>query len=233
MKDIKNIPCHQYILIISFLTITLFSSCSGLLTGGSALAEFEKGLSLFNRGEYRRAGTHFTRATELDPEYVSAYIYLGRSYMGLKQWYSALQPLRTAFRISPEKTRTQVTNLLLDTLLRVVIDEIRKGNIDSSEQYLTEYLDLNDSLGNSNNQLISFLIAFAAQELKQGNLSNTISALELAVDIEPNNSDVYMGLARAYFKDGKIYDALNNIRKAIILDPGNKEAQNLLQDYSN
>ena len=232
MQKYLEIRKLKNIFVISILVITLSGSCAGLLTEGSALAQFEKGLSLFNRGRYENAATHFIRATELDPDYTIAYIYLGRSYIGLKQWYSALHPLRTAYRISPEKTRTEVSNLLIDTLFSLVIGEIRKGNFDGSNAYLSEYLQLNKTLGSSNNQIVSFLITFAAQELKRGNLTNTVSALKLALNINPKNSDAYIGLGRANFKDGRMFDALNNIRKAILLDPNNKEAGNLFNQYS-
>jgi len=233
MQKYLEIRKFKYIVLISFLIITLFTSCAGLGTKGSALAQFEKGLSLFNSGKYDKATSHFIRATELDPEYTKAYIYLGRSYIGLKQWYRSLHPLRTAYRISPDQAKTEVSNLLIDTLFTLVIAEIRKGNFDGSNAYLSEYLQLNKTLGNSNNQIVSFLIAFAAQELKRGNLTNTVSALELALNIDPKNSDAYIGLGRAYFKDGRIFDALNSIRKAILLDPNNKEAGNLFNQYSN
>jgi len=223
----------KYVVLISFLIIMLFTSCAGLRTGNSALIEFEKGLSLFNRGKYDKATSHFIRATELDPDYTKAYIYLGRSYIGLKQWHSALHPLRTAYRISPDQAKKEVSNLLIDTLFILVIAEIRKGNFDSSNAYLSEYLQLNKSLGNSYNQIVSFLITFAAQELKRGNLTNTVSALKLALNIDPKNSDAYIGLVRANFKDGRIFDALNSIRKAILLDPNNKEAGNLFNQYNN
>lgn len=168
----------------------------------------------------------------MTPDYTKAYIYLGRSYIGLKQWHSALHPLRTAYRISPDQAKKEVSNLLIDTLFTLVIGEIRKGNFDGSNAYLSEYLDLNKTLGSSNNQIVSFLITFAAQELKRGNLTNTVSALKLALNIDPKNSDAYIGLGRAYFKDGRMFDALNNIRKAILLDPNNKEAGNLFNQYS-
>ncbi len=116
MQKYLEIRKLKNIFVISILVITLSGSCAGLLTEGSALAKFEKGLSLFNRGEYDKAASHFIRATELDPDYTKAYIYLGRSYIGLKQWYSALHPLRTAYRISPDQAKTEVSNLLIDTL---------------------------------------------------------------------------------------------------------------------
>jgi tetratricopeptide (TPR) repeat protein len=231
-NNLKIWKCKN-IIISYYLIITLFTSCAGVLTGSSAIVEFEKGLNLFNRGKYDEASSHFIKATELDPDYTNAYIYLGRSYINLKQWYSALHPLRTAYRISPDKTKTEVSSLLIDTLFALVIGEIRIGNFDQSKVYISEYLQLNKSLGNSNNQIVSFLITFAAEELKKGNLTNTISALKLALNIDPHNSDAYIGLGRAYFKDGRIFDVLNNIRKAILLDPNNKEAQSLFNQYSN
>ena len=220
--------------IITVLLISgVISSCAGLLTSSSAIVEFERGLSYFNRGEFDKATTHFIRATELDPNYTKAYIYLGSSYINLKQWYSALIPLRTAYKISPAQTRDEVSNLLIDTLFALVVGEIKKGNFDASKEYLAEYLDLNSSAGNSTNQIVSFLVSFAAEELKNGNLDNTYSALKLALQIDPKNSDAYIGLGRAYFKDGRIFDALDNMRKAILLDPNNKEARDLIQQYNN
>lgn len=67
MQKYLEISKIKGIFIISVLVITFFTSCSGLHTGDSALIEFEKGLSLFNRGEYDKAASHFIRATELDP----------------------------------------------------------------------------------------------------------------------------------------------------------------------
>lgn len=214
-----------------FFIVFAISSCAGL-TSGSALIEFERGLSLYNRGEYNKASEYFIKATEIDPEYTKAYIYLGRSYIGLKQWYSALIPLRTAYRISPKQTRAEVQDLLIDTLFSVVVGEIKKGNFQSSREYLTEYLQLNEASGGSTNDLVAFLVTFASDQLKNGNLSNTYSALKLALEVDPQNSDAYIGLGRAYFKDGRIFDALNNIRKAILLDPSNQEAKSLFNEYS-
>ncbi len=230
MNNNPGLRKNRFLAALLLITFIL-SSCAGLISG-SALLEFEKGLSLYNRGEYQNAADHFVRATEIDPEYTKAYIYLGRSYIGLKQWYSALIPLRTAYRISPKQTRAEVQGLLIDTLSSVVVGEIKKGNFQSSREYLTEYLQLNEASGGSTNDLVAFLIAFASDQLKNGNLSNTYSALKLALEVDPQNSDAYIGLGRAYFKDGKIFDALNNIRKAILLDPSNSEAKSLFNEYS-
>jgi tetratricopeptide (TPR) repeat protein len=79
----------------------LLGSCA-MIPGfvSEAQNEFEEGLALFNSGRYQESIPRFQRATDLDPNFGRAYLYLGRSYIGLKSWRQALTPLRTAYRLS-------------------------------------------------------------------------------------------------------------------------------------
>lgn len=207
-------------------------SCAGLSTVNSAQYEFDKGLSYFNSDKYKKAVTHFARATELDPEFARAYLYLGRSYINLGEWMNALEPIRTAYRISPAETKNEISGILLDLLFTLAIAEIQNGNIDKSKEFISEYLRFNSELNNSDNLILSYLVRYSAEEFKKGNLTNTINALNLALSIDPYNSDAYFGLARAYFKDGKNFQALDNLRKAILLDPENKEIQEMYRYFN-
>ncbi|MBZ0157422.1 MAG: tetratricopeptide repeat protein [Alphaproteobacteria bacterium] len=101
---------------VLFVLISLLVSCAGFRISG-AKSEFQEGLSLFNRGQYEAAIPHFQKATELDPDLGQAYLYLGRSYLSLRRWSQAITPLRTALRLSPEETRREISNLLIDALL--------------------------------------------------------------------------------------------------------------------
>lgn len=101
----------------SIILIFSFISCAGIQFKSKAEAEFDEGLSLFNRGRYEEAIPHFELATEYDPEYGNAYLYLARSYLNLGNWKQALPPLRTAFRIAPDETRKEVADILMDFLL--------------------------------------------------------------------------------------------------------------------
>ncbi|MFO0751964.1 MAG: tetratricopeptide repeat protein [Thermodesulfovibrionales bacterium] len=98
------------------LLISLLASCAALGISG-AKSEFQEGLALFNRGQYEAAIPRFQKATELDPDFGQAYLYLGRSYLSLRRWSQAVTPLRTALRLSPEDTRREISNLLIDALL--------------------------------------------------------------------------------------------------------------------
>jgi cytochrome c-type biogenesis protein CcmH/NrfG len=113
MKMIKLI----YVLLIITYLLSLFS-CAGVETKSPAQAEFETGLSFFNHGSYANSIPHFEKATELNPEFGKAYLYLGRTYMNLGRWREALSPLRTAMRLSPEESRKEIADIILDILLQ-------------------------------------------------------------------------------------------------------------------
>jgi tetratricopeptide (TPR) repeat protein len=99
------------------LLLALFS-CAGVETAGTAEDEFNRGLSLFNRGRFEESVGAFERATELKPEYGEAYLYIGRSYLSLGRYPEALPPLRAAYRLAPEKTKKEAAELILDIIVR-------------------------------------------------------------------------------------------------------------------
>lgn len=124
------------ILFLSFLISSLFA-CSGVQEKTGAQDEFETGLSLFNRGEFEEAVTHFKKAAELEPEYGRAYLYLGRSYLNLGRWREAILPLRTAFRLEPEETKKEIAYIIFDFLLQ------NSATIDHDTQFkILDYFSL-------------------------------------------------------------------------------------------
>lgn len=93
--------------------ILLLSGCSNY----ASQADFDKGIAYFNQGNYAAAIPYFEKATVTDPEYADAYIYLGRSQLNLRQWAKAITPLRTAYRLAPDKTKALVQDLIMDAIL--------------------------------------------------------------------------------------------------------------------
>jgi tetratricopeptide (TPR) repeat protein len=96
-------------------------SCAGLGTRSQAQEEFDTGLALFNQGRHAEAIPHLDRATRLMPEFGRAYLYLGRSYLSLGKWKEALPSLSTACRLSPDESRQEVLNILLDLLFSAAL----------------------------------------------------------------------------------------------------------------
>ena len=102
--------------IILTIAVALLSSCAtlrGLTLGHDS---FEEGMASFNQGQFDSAIEHFRRSTLENPNSAQAFLYLGRSYISAGRWKSAIQPLRTAFRLSPHEARDEIMNLIVDAV---------------------------------------------------------------------------------------------------------------------
>jgi tetratricopeptide (TPR) repeat protein len=196
----------------------------------SAQSEFDKGLAFFNAGEYEDAIVCFKRATELDPNFGRAHLYLGRSYLNLDRWSEAVAPLRAAYRLSPGETKREIANLLLDALFGAAIYEFNRGNFQDSASFLREILQVEPNSSRARNDLARTLIALGGAFISQGRYSDAISTYSEALKLSPNNLDAYLGLANAFLSNGDILKALTVIETAIKIDPTNREAQSLFRE---
>lgn len=219
---------HKKIWVL--ISMFVLYSCAGLLIGSDARQEFEKGLALFNAGNYEQAAPHFVKATELEPEFGRAYLYLGRSYLNLRRWLDAIPPLRTAYRLSPTETKKEALDILLDALLAAATDAFKRGNFQGAITHLREGLALSPQSESLQHQLVDSLIGFGGQLLSQGKFSEAISAYTEVIDLSPNQFDAYLGLAKAFFKQGNLMQALQAAQKAARINPSSGEAQSLFFD---
>jgi len=220
-----SIKKNVSLIIIFFLII----SCAGLILRG-AEDEFEKGLALFNRGLYQEAIPHFEKAIEIDPEFANAYLYLGRSHLNLKRWVEAVQPLRTAFRLSPEESKKEIVNLLIDALFGAAVYEIKQGNLQTSISFFKEVFSLQNQLDKSMDKLTENLLSLGGELLSEGKTTEAIAVYDEAVKVAPNNATVYIGLARALLKNGDMLKAVDAIKNALEIDPSNSDAQFLFKN---
>ena len=97
------------------------SSCATLPIFQPGRDSFDQGMALFNQGNFTDALPYFQRATEEDPKFAQSYFYLGRSLINLRRWRDAIPPLRTAYRLAPEATKQEITDVLFDALLAVAV----------------------------------------------------------------------------------------------------------------
>jgi len=211
--------------------VFIISSCAGLGIYPSAQYEFDQGLALFNRGRYEEAVAHFQKATEIDPEFAKAYLYLGRSYLNLAQWLNALAPLRTALRLSPAETRKEVVGILLDALFGAASHELKKGNFKGAIGFLKEALELQPQSDRASKELFEAFMAFGGKLLSEGNPREAIGAFSEAVKLSPHTVDAHLGLARAFLKGGDLLKALQTVKDALKIDPTNKDAQSLFREF--
>lgn len=217
--------------VIMFILIALMiNSCAGLGIKIEARSEFDAGIAQFNKGNYKDAVYHFERATDIDPDYGKAYLYLGRSYISMNKWTKAIPPLRAAYRLSPEETRKEAFNVLLDALFGAAVEDFRKGEFSSSTQLLREALELDPQSVKTKAELAISLIALGGKLLSEGRTDEAIGTFTEALGLSPDNPEAYIGLAKSFFRNGDFIEALKAATNAISLDPASGEAKKLLQE---
>ena len=118
--------------LIFTVAVVLLSSCATLRSLTPGHDSFEEGMASFNRGQFDSAIQHFHRSTFENPNSAQAYLYLGRSYISAGRWKSAIQPLRTAFRLSPHEAKDEIMNLIVDAVFAAATNYPRLGESGSS-----------------------------------------------------------------------------------------------------
>jgi tetratricopeptide (TPR) repeat protein len=115
-------------MIFLAFVVTLTSACATLGRFGPGRNSFDRGLSLFNQGRFAESVDYLEDATRQDPEFAEAYLYLGRAYISQSRWRDAIQPLRTAFRLSPRGSQQEIMNLLVDAMFAAALNDFHLGN---------------------------------------------------------------------------------------------------------
>ncbi len=217
---------------ILFIVVSMFviTSCAGLGIFSGARHEFSRGLELFNRGRYEEAIPHFEKATEIDPDFAKAHLYLGRSYLNVGKWLNAIGPLRTALRLSPTESRKQVIDILLDALFGAALHELKRGNFPKAIGFFKEVLLFQPQSERVTKELFGALMDYGGKLLSEGNAVEAIGAFSEAVRLFPEKLDAYLGLTRAFFKNGKFAEALQTIKDAMKIDPTNEDVQFLFRE---
>src|SRR6266496_5269231 len=113
--------------IVLAIAIVFTSSCATLGRFSPGYDSFEQGLALFNQGRFAAAEPYFERATRQNPDFAEAYFYLGRVYISQSKWRAAIQPLRTAFRLSPREAQQEIMDLILDATFAAALNDFKLG----------------------------------------------------------------------------------------------------------
>ena len=213
--------------LVLVIAVFILGSCAGTQIFPTAENEFEKGLALFNEGKYDQAVPHFTKATEMDPDHMKAYLYIGRSYVKMNRWIDAISPFQKAYSLAPQETTKAITGDLFNAFLGAGISEFKKGNYQGSIDYFREGLNLKPGSKKVLEELGKTLLAFGTKLLSERKIPEAVSAYKEAIELSPGNFAAYLGLAKAFFKNGDFRKALEAVRESISIDPKSKEAQSL------
>jgi tetratricopeptide (TPR) repeat protein/serine/threonine protein kinase len=194
-------PWQKWILLI--LLFSLASLWVPPASSSAASDWYDKGIALYDLGQYNDALSAFNKALELDPNKAHAWYYKGITLRSLGQYNDALTALDKAIQLDPNKAYAWNS----------------KGNaLADLGQYsdaLTAYnealqLDPNDVYAwtNKGNALVDL-----------GQYSDALTAYNKALQLDPNKAYTWNGKGNALTDLGQYSDALTAYNKALELDP--------------
>jgi len=164
---------------------------------------FELGIKYLNKNILREAAEKIDEAVKLDPDFVLAHYFLGKTLAEIGDFKKAEIHFRNAIRLQPDFAEAygELGNVL-----------VAQGNLDDAiAQYLTaieikpDFFEAHISLG----------ITWDSK----GEFAKALSTYTKAIEIQPQNAGAYFLLANTFYNNKDWQEAINNYRTALELKP--------------
>ena len=202
-----------------------------------ALKLFEKGISLQNNGDHKKAIDTFKEAILLKPNFLEAHNNTGLSYLALLDAPKAELSFLEACKID-SRNSVILNNLGVAYRMQVKLDEAissHKKSLDANPNYIEAHNNLGAAFvanGNADQAVDSFKNAIKIKSdyaeahnnlgntlTKQGKLDLAIKELEEAIRIRPEYGQAYCNLGNALKDMGKIGEAAMAYGSALDANP--------------
>jgi len=170
----------------------------------SALAHKGLGYSHFQAGDYGRAAASLETAISLDPELAEAYYYLGLSLWQLEQRNEAVETTERAFE--------------LDSRLRA------RAHRERLYKPIWDHRDTLNARGSAGTKEEERWVQEGLALAKQGRYEEAIKFYRKALASNPENALVLNWSGYANFRAERHRRAIEDLRRAIELEPGYAEA---------
>ncbi|MGY6529840.1 MAG: tetratricopeptide repeat protein [Cyanobacterium sp.] len=205
---------------------------------------YNRGNELRDSQDYEEAIEQYSRAIELNPNYVDAYYNRGLTYADLKDFDRAIADYTQAITIDPEYLNAYNNRGVLYANLgdyeRAIADYQKV--LESDPNYVLAHNNLGvayDSLERYQEAIASYtraieldpsyVLALTNRGLSHGssgNYENAISDYNQAITIQPNNADAYYYRGNAHNSLGQYQQAISDYTRAIEINPNNVLAFN-------
>jgi eukaryotic-like serine/threonine-protein kinase len=208
------------------------------LAPDDARAHLGLGQLYLDRNEPKRALPELLAAQQADPGLEGVHAKLGLAYRATSDLSSAVAILKQGVERNPsdQESRYVLGQLLLtmgkddegrremeayrklqaqmtqtDALFETAVQHAQAGELDRAEQLFRETLRLAPRYAPALHLLGVVL-------LNRGNPERALEVLQQASASNPLNADIYFQMASAYFRAGKLSEALDMTQRALILD---------------
>jgi len=225
--------------VVLALLVTLVAACSGPEEKKQKF--FAKGKSLYEKGEFVKAGLEFRNAIQIDPKFADAYYMLGMVELkkkdpNPKRAYGAFSK---AVELNPnlQDAHIQLGNILLmarqpDKALEKAetVLKLSPGNEDAlllkaaallSLKNSTEAFALLQQMQQRGMKRPELFLLLASTHLQNNRLQEAQGVLNTGIAANPQSIILYLTLADLYSRDKKIDEAAATMQKVIALEPKN------------
>lgn len=208
--------------------LLLFNACASVQVKPESQLEFEQGLVLFDRGQYEKAIPHFEKSAGLAPDFAKTHIYLGRSYLNQGRWMDAVPALRAAYRLSPEESKKETLNILVDAALGASLSKLKEGDFKGAVNFFKEAMELKPDATKGKTEFAPAFLGLGGELLSKGETGEAIKTYSEALGLFPENLKVHIELAKALFQGGNLLKALEVLKDALKIDSSSWEVRALM-----
>ena len=179
------------------------------------------GYAALNKKRYQEAIDHYSRAIGVSPFVATHYFYRGLAWYRKGDKKRAIEDLDRVIILDPRHTPAYVYR----GLCRMKRDEYREalGDYKSALKMKPKDASIHNNL--------AWLYATAKDETFRDKIKALEHAKKAAKLSKERNGEILDTLARAYFINGKIKEAIETEKKALKLEPGNERFKEKLEEY--
>ena len=215
-------------LVLSGLVISAQAPTS-IQNQREAYLHYQRGQEFLTGEQWDRAVDAFQSATKLDPNFTDAYYGLGKAYMGLQRYASAVQAyeacIDAARRIYSERERDRAgtDQLITDQIraLRETVAAIRRqktGNIENQvlqvESRIRELERSKSSMSGPFEPPAEVLLSLGSAHFRNGNATAAQQQWEGAIKVNSKLGEAWNNLAVIYLRTGRKADAEAAVKNA-------------------
>jgi tetratricopeptide (TPR) repeat protein len=176
-------------------------------TGADANRLLQEGIQYVEAGELESAVTTLTKAINLNPELVDAYIYRGIAHAYLDEFDAAIQDLTEAIRLDPENTDAHVYRGASNYFL---------GHYAAAVKDCTDAIHLSKGYFLPVEICINVMGLLSAADFEE--IDAAIKDYDAAIREDPSFAGAYLFRGFAYRTQGNIQAAIADLEQALRLD---------------
>lgn len=204
-------------------TLTALSTVLAMaITTGLAHADWNRGTTAFEAGNWAAAAAEFQVIIDAQPDWYGAHFMLGWTKLKQKKGKEAVQALRRAYDLKPTG-KPEHKAVQANIQLRLGEAYVQTGRYSDAVAFLSK-IDIADLPSKSHGYLAELK---AVALTKSGQAAAAVAELKKATDANPKDADLWFSYGKTAYSTGNTKTAIPALARAVALDGGDLEKQRI------